>query len=248
MTDGSQFDSLAKLYVDWSKMPFRQHLEFPSVFELIGRVDGQRVLDFGCGSGVFARQLARKGAATIVGLDESSGMLDYAIQQEAEEPLGITYIPGTLPIELHGSFDLVLAVYVLPYTQSYSELLALCRSAADALRPGQRFITSPIHPAINPDPDYYSRYGFRITPSGPLTDATPVDLNLRFNGYDAHVTAYYWTAATLEKALVEAGFTDVTWHAYHAAETEDVDLAFVKPYLDRPHAIIIEAIKAPSPA
>lgn len=101
-------------------------------------------------------------------------------------------------------------------------------------------------PSYKPDPDYYSRYGFRITPSGPLTDATPVDLNLRFNGYDAHVTAYYWTAATLEKALVEAGFTDVTWHAYHAAETEDVDLAFVKPYLDRPHAIIIEAIKAPS--
>ncbi|KAI0380263.1 S-adenosyl-L-methionine-dependent methyltransferase [Hypomontagnella monticulosa] len=247
MASGSQFDSLARLYVDFSELDFRQHLEFPSVFGLIGQVDGQRILDLGCGSGVFARQLAKKGAAAVVGFDESSGMLEFAVQREAEEPLGIAYIPGTLPTELHGSFDLVLAIYVLPYARTYNELLALCKSAAAALRPGQRFITSPIHPAINPDPEYYSRYGFRITPLSPLTDAAPVELNLRFNHYDARVTAYYWTAATLEKALVEAGFTHITWHTYHAAKTDDVDPSFVKPYLDNPHAIIIEAIKKPVP-
>ncbi|KAI6080458.1 S-adenosyl-L-methionine-dependent methyltransferase [Hypoxylon rubiginosum] len=245
MTDISQFDSLAQLYADWSEMPFRQHLEFPSVLGFVGQVDGQRILDLGCGSGVFSRQLAKRGAATVVGFDQSSGMLDFAVQQEAKEPLGIRYIPGTLPTELHGSFDLVLAVYVLPYARSYNELLSLCRSAADALRPGQRLLASPMSPAINTDPSYYSRYGFRITPSGPLTDSTPVDLNLRFDHYDAHVTAYYWTAATLEKALVEAGFTSITWHPYQVAETDDVDPAFIEPYLYCPHAAIIEATKTP---
>ncbi|KAI1372461.1 S-adenosyl-L-methionine-dependent methyltransferase [Hypoxylon crocopeplum] len=248
MTDGSQFDSLAELYIDFSELPFRRHLEFPSVLELVGPVDGLRVLDLGCGSGVYARKLANDGAATVVGLDESAGMLDYALKREAEQHLGITYVPGTLPAELRGSFDLVLAVYVLPYARDYSELLALCQAAADALRPGGRLLTLPLHPTMRTDPNYYERYGLRLTSSGPLDDAVPVDLNLRFGRHDAHVTPYFWTAATLERALVEAGFTSIIWHPHRAAKADDVDAAFVQPYLDAPHAAIIEAIKAPPQA
>ncbi|KAI4869832.1 S-adenosyl-L-methionine-dependent methyltransferase [Hypoxylon rubiginosum] len=248
MTDGSQFDSLADLYVDWSELPFRQHLEFPSVLGLVGPVDGLRVLDLGCGSGVYSRKLAKAGATTVVGLDESAGMLEYALRREAEEKLGITYISGALPAELRESFDLVLAVYVLPYARDYSQLLTLCQAAAEALRPGQRLLTLPIHPAVHTDPEYYSRYGMQIITSTPLADAVPVGLNLRFGRYDAHVIPYYWTAATLERALTEAGFTSITWHLHRTADSGDVDAEFVQPYLDKPHAAIIEAIKAPRQA
>ncbi|KAI2616886.1 S-adenosyl-L-methionine-dependent methyltransferase [Hypoxylon sp. NC1633] len=248
MADDSQFDSLAELYVDFSELPFRRYLEVPSVLDLVGPTDGLKILDYGCGSGVYARMLARSGTASVVGLDESAGMLEYAKRREAKERSGIKYFCGKLSTQLRESFDLVLAHYILPYAHDYCELVAICQSAADALRPGQRLATSVVSPTLHSDPEYYSRYGFRITVPGPLADGLPLGLNLRFGAHDEYVTGYYWTPATVEKALIEAGFINITWHHYRPIETNDIDAAFLQPYLDAPHSVGIEAIKAPRPA
>jgi ubiquinone/menaquinone biosynthesis C-methylase UbiE len=52
-------------------------LEEKVTLELIGDVQGQRILDLGCGTGRYCVLLAERGA-TVVGLDPSLGMLEQA--------------------------------------------------------------------------------------------------------------------------------------------------------------------------
>jgi ubiquinone/menaquinone biosynthesis C-methylase UbiE len=78
ITTGSQGDLFADLVI-------------PSLLQLAGDVEGQRLLDLACGQGVVARELARRGAI-VIGLDISAQLLEIANRHEQTEPLGITYI------------------------------------------------------------------------------------------------------------------------------------------------------------
>lgn len=242
-TVASQFDELAALYEEFSRQPFRQELEFPSVLAALGDVSGLRILDLGCGSGVYTRMLAGLGAV-VTGVDESRGMIEYAERRERDDPTGATYLAGPVPEEYAGTMDVVLGVYVLPYATTSAELTGLCRTAARALRPGGVFVTLPIHPDFHADPDYYAPYGFRLHASERV-DAAPVVLNLRANGREATVTARYWTAATLTTVLGEAGFETVDWvpHRTTATGTDGDGTAYLRPYLSVPHAALLRCVK-----
>ncbi|MFJ5226294.1 class I SAM-dependent methyltransferase [Streptomyces sp. NPDC088400] len=245
----TQFDELAEMYEEFSRLPFRQELEFPSVLEALGHLSRLRVLDLGCGSGVYSRTLARGGAERVVGLDESAGMIDHARAYEAGQYPEISYVDGSLPAELEGGFDLVLGVYVLPYATTYKELVGLCRTAADALRPGGRFVTLPIHPEAHRDPGHYERYGFRLNIDRPFEDGSPIDLQLCFDAYDVHIAAHYWSAATLEQALREAGFGPVRRLPHRlSAKAAAGPSEFWEPYLSAPHAAILDTRKESEPS
>jgi SAM-dependent methyltransferase len=67
MTDFGQI----KNYADYIKEdPFRRGLHFPAVEELLGDVSRRRILDVGCGDGLFPRLLAQRGAS-VVGYDKA---------------------------------------------------------------------------------------------------------------------------------------------------------------------------------
>jgi SAM-dependent methyltransferase len=241
----SQFDDLAELYEEFSAMPFRQRLEFPTVLGLVAETASPRVLDLGCGSGVYSRLLRARGVPHVTGLDASQGMIDYARRREQREQLGIRYLAGAaLPLHLHGTFDLVLAVYVLPYATAYEELVGLCRTAADALRPGGRFLTLPMNPDFPPDPEYYARYHFWIRAEAGREDAAPVRLNLRLGEREVSLTARYWTCATLLRALAEAGFRNPRRRVHRCPEeTTAQQRDFWTPYVSAPHAVILDTVK-----
>ncbi|TDC76552.1 class I SAM-dependent methyltransferase [Streptomyces hainanensis] len=238
----SQFDDLASLYEDFSATPFRQHLEFPTVLGLVKEGPHGNVLDLGCGSGAYSRLLRGSGADRVTGLDESTGMIDHARRRERAEGLGIRYLTGELPAELHGTFDLVLAVYVLPYATTYEELLGLCRTAADALRPGGRFLTLPVHPDFHRDRDHYAPYGFRVWTDGERHDGARV--RLRFRDRDVDIIARYWSAEALGRALVEAGFAAPRYREHRLSDTAAAGpVAFWEPYLTTPHAAVLDTVR-----
>ena len=57
-------------------------------------IEGQRVLDLGCGEGYIARQLKKRGAAHVEGIDISQEMIAGAIATQQVEPLDIHYQVG----------------------------------------------------------------------------------------------------------------------------------------------------------
>ena len=72
----------------------------------IGR--GYKIADFGCGPGLYAARLAKRGA-NVTGIDFSGSSIEYAKDIAAREQLNISYVnQNYLEFETEDQFDLVL--------------------------------------------------------------------------------------------------------------------------------------------
>ena len=79
-----EWDEAAESCVDFvrqGKDYFRDELNNPGMFYLIGNVKGLLILDIACGEGYNTRLLASKGAK-VIGIDSSKKMIETAILQE----------------------------------------------------------------------------------------------------------------------------------------------------------------------
>jgi toxoflavin synthase len=237
----SQFDDLADLYANLASWEFRREIEIPAVLEALGELRGLNVLDFGCGEGTYARMLKERGARRVVGFDSAAGMLARARARERDQPAGVEFV-AELGDAFDRQFDLVLGVYVLPYAASYRTLEQMCANMSRLLRPGGRLVTLPIHPDYHPDPAYYVPYGFSLTAAEPHADGGVVRLDLFHAEFRATVTAWYWSAASLERALHQAGFKHVGYKNPRPARFPELEEApeSLRAYLRRPHAVILD--------
>jgi SAM-dependent methyltransferase len=96
------------------------------VLDLAGLSPGMRVLDAGCGNGVYLRALAGR-AVRAVGCDLSMGMLRAAGQLAT-----VNADVGVLPLR-DGAFDLVLAIHMLYHVP---DRVAAIRELRRVLAPG----------------------------------------------------------------------------------------------------------------
>src|SRR3954454_7131978 len=60
-----------------SDSAYNAHYDRPAVLALIGDVDGRRVLDAGCGPGLYAEELVARGA-DVVAVDGAEAMVELA--------------------------------------------------------------------------------------------------------------------------------------------------------------------------
>ena len=73
--------------------------------------EGKRVLDLGCGPGLYANALASCGAS-VTGVDFSRNSLGHARSVAESQGLDVTYHAGNyLTLDLEGSFDIVLLIF-----------------------------------------------------------------------------------------------------------------------------------------
>jgi len=69
-----------------------------------------KIADFGCGPGLYATRLAKRGA-NVTGIDFSRRSIDYAKEVAAREQLNISYVKQNyLEFETEDRFDLVLMI------------------------------------------------------------------------------------------------------------------------------------------
>ena len=69
-----------------------------------------KIADFGCGPGLYAASLAKRGAS-LTGIDFSQRSIDYAKEVAAREQLNINYVnQNYLEFETEDRFDLVLMI------------------------------------------------------------------------------------------------------------------------------------------
>ncbi|TKI03384.1 class I SAM-dependent methyltransferase [Martelella alba] len=244
--DTRTFDDYADLYEFFATVPYRKELETPTIRYYLGDLSGKRVMDFGCGPGFFSRWLKNQGADDVVGYDLSKGMIAHAQRQEAANPQGIRYL-FELDDRLKHTFDIVLAIYIIPYISQRDELSSLLHSFSSLLKPGGKLITLPLNPDFNPDPQYYRPYKIALTEMEPRADGAKVNLHLYHHPppYDVDLQTYYWSKQTLEAALSEAGFSDIFWRSLLTPpQTVDSEtITFLSPYQRQPHTSIIDCTK-----
>lgn len=182
--------------------PFRRTMLTPTVLQILGEVQGRRILDMGCGEGYLARLLARSGAV-VTGVDVSKPLLSAAVQAEASEHLGLDYRLGSADnLSFLGSakFDLAVANMLLMDIPRYRAAIS---EVVSHLVRGGRVVWTILHPAtfretgewllegttqahIHTIPQHFGRWA-RMTDLAP--DA-PVGIPYFHRTMDDYVTAF----------------------------------------------------------
>ncbi len=203
-----RYDEIADWYDQVMRSGSLLHdLALPSLFELIGSVGGKRICDLGCGQGEVARELARRGA-TVVGVDVSSNMLEYARRHDVSNTAGIEYVlddARTLDRFGDASFDGVVCNFALMDIPDLSQTL---RAVRRALRPDGWFVFSITHPCFQTPVSRWT-----INEEG----ATAREVGEYFvegywrsdnvHGVRGKVGAHHRTLSTYVNTLSEAGLT-----------------------------------------
>ncbi|MEO1369022.1 MAG: class I SAM-dependent methyltransferase, partial [Acidobacteriota bacterium] len=183
--------------------PHNAYYERPATLSLVGDVDGLRVLDAGCGPGVYAQALAAAGAR-VTACDISERMLELAAERLAGEvaagrvELQCVDLAGPLSMFADGAFDLVVAPLCLDYVAEWRPLF---REFSRCLGPAGRFVFSCGHPAF--EADYFeTREYFSVE---------PVECTWRGFGVEVTMPSYRRPLQEVVMSLIDAGFEIISF-------------------------------------
>ncbi|MBO1047533.1 MAG: class I SAM-dependent methyltransferase [Dolichospermum sp. JUN01] len=242
----SNYDSIAKEYKESKELPMRLHIEAYTYFNMLGNLAEKSILDLACGEGFYTRKFKDQGAAKVVGVDISQKMIELAREEETRKFQNIEYILGdVLELGEIGSFDLVVASYLLNYARSSEELLKMCKSIFANLKPGGRFVTINSNPSQAPVSYLKTeKYGFIKSIDSPLIEGTPIKYTF-INNHKFTFDNYYLSIPTHEWAFQSVGFKEVRWQSPIVSPDgiKEFGQEFWQDFLDSVPIIGIECFK-----
>ena len=153
---------------------------------------GKKILDVGCGGGILAESMARRGA-DVTGIDLGDENLKaaalHAKQSNLEDTLRYQHIPVEALAKTHaGQFDVVTCMEMLEHVPDPSSIVQACY---ELLAPGGVCVLS----TINRNPKSY------------LFAIVGAEYVLRLLDRGTHDYAKFITPAELDKMAINAGFT-----------------------------------------
>lgn len=243
----TDYDAIADDYKRAKQQPWRFYLERYTLLRLVGDLTGLAVLDLACGEGYYTRELRHRGAARVVGVDASEGMIRLARAEEARRPLGIEYrIQDALTLDGSERFDLVLAAYLLNYASTKEVLRAMCAAVGRSLKPGGRFVAVNNNPEQRPEDFESSRkYGFVKSTPGELREGAAVVYTILQDGGSFDITNYWQSTAAHEEALRAARFREIRWHRPRVSPEGQAALAngYWDSFLSDPPVAFLECVR-----
>ena len=144
------WDDAAEAWTDFvrtGKGHYRDFVNNPAVFKLLGNVDGKRVLDLARGEGYNAGILAGRGAS-VVGVDFPPRMIAAAAELEKPKSNRIEYQVADacdLSQFRRSTFDVVVCIMALMDIEDHGGAV---RAAHRVLKKRGRFIVSVPHPCF----------------------------------------------------------------------------------------------------
>lgn len=149
---GESWDVVAEWWEDRTdgNDVYREHVHGPALLGACGVVDGLDVLDVGCGSGYFSRELARAGAR-VQAFDYSKNLVGLADEREQVDGLGIDYqvLDAVRLADNYGLERLDVVTGCMSITD-IEELDAALDGVFRVLKPGGAFCFSLPHPFATP--------------------------------------------------------------------------------------------------
>jgi len=126
--------------------------------ETFGLGPESRILDLGCGPGLYSNALAESGAS-VTGVDFSATSLDHARDVAESRGLEVQYrLENYLELELAGSFDLVLLVFGDYCPLGPDQRRLLLDRIRNWLAPGGRFVfdvsTAVLYDSLDESAEY----------------------------------------------------------------------------------------------
>ncbi len=144
--DDAMYEPFAGAYAEHAEhSPYNAYYDRPAVLALLGDVADKRVLDAACGPGFYASELLKRGAE-VVGFDQSSAMIDLAIDRVGSQAdLRVHDLAAPLSWLEDATFDLIVVALAINYVD---ERVAALREMRRVLRPAAQLSSlRPTRPA-----------------------------------------------------------------------------------------------------
>ncbi len=190
------YEALADSYdARVSTKPHNAFYDRPAVLSLLPDLEGKRVLEAGCGPGVYLEEIINRGAEHPVGIDVSPKMIAHARHRLGDRAtLQVMNLEKGLSAFADGCFDLVLSPLVPDYIKDWR---ALFREFHRVLSLEGCFIFSSEHPSS----DYRRRMAENYF--------TTAKTELEWKGFDQPVVvpSYRRPLQEMINPLIEEGFT-----------------------------------------
>ncbi|MCC5801172.1 class I SAM-dependent methyltransferase [Rossellomorea vietnamensis] len=176
-------------------------IEGPIMYELMGSIQNNSILDLGCGDASFGKELLHKGAKHYTGVEGSKQMVEAARSNLLDQN-GTTYNETMesydYPIE---TFDLVTSRFAIHYVSDINQLF---QNINKTLKEDGRFVFSIQHPLTTSS--------FASKQSGDkrgnwIVDDYFLDGERKEPWIDQVVVKYHRTIEQYFLALRQAGFT-----------------------------------------
>ena len=186
---------------------------------LLGLSGRERVLDVGCGAGVHAVALARRGHR-VIGLDRTAALLFAAQARARAERVDVSWLLSDMrTFELEGPVDLAVCLQAtFGYLPRLEDDLAVLRRLRGALAPGGRLVLDVLGKELA-GATFYPRAWVSYGDTTLLEDRTvlagwefqePRWAVLRGGARSEHVTRQrLYSGTELSRLLAEAGFAGV---------------------------------------
>ena len=141
------YETLAEAYAALiDTKPHNAYYERPATLSLLPDVAGKRVLDAGCGPGVYSEWLVDR-EAEVVAIDVSPRMVELAERRlKGRVEVRVADLGQPLTFLGDGSFDVVLSPLVLEYVEDWR---ATASEFHRVLRPGGVLVASVTHPLFD---------------------------------------------------------------------------------------------------
>lgn len=188
-----------------SEVNFNDLIETPILLGMLPDLRGKTVLDIGCGMGQHAKQYSDMGAASVLGIDISEKMLEYARAHSHAD--NITYRQMAME-DIRGldrEFDLVTSSLVFDYIKDFDELM---KDVYGIMKDGAEFVFSMSHPMSTAYDGQYPRY--TLSESGKRLYANInnyfVEGRRSITWFVDNYELYHRTFSSIVNSMIKAGF------------------------------------------
>jgi ubiquinone/menaquinone biosynthesis C-methylase UbiE len=143
----SQYDAMAVDYTaDNNDNATNAYYERPAMIELLGDLEGSKVLDAGCGAGQLTAEMSDRGAI-VTAMDVSASMAQLACQRLGDRAtVLVADLASPLAFARDDEFDVVVASLVMHYIYDW---VAVLREFHRVLAPGGHVVFSTHHPTMD---------------------------------------------------------------------------------------------------
>jgi ubiquinone/menaquinone biosynthesis C-methylase UbiE len=256
-----QWNEAAESWIDFvrtGKDYYRDKLNNPAMFAVLGDISGKKILDLGCGEGYNTRIMAKKGAH-VTGIDFAERMIDRAIHTEREGNRIEYYTVDACDLHFENSiFDIVTCFMALQDIEPYQEAI---RETYRVLKDGGRFVFVMPHPCFEKRVVNGTSIGgweYEENSEGKTENALyykvdryfdtrkyTVSWNMKRLTHHFATTSFHRTITDYANALYDAGFLISKLIEPKPIEEGGSSYLELEKNLRIPQSIVIEAIKVP---
>ncbi len=227
------YEALAEAYAAAIETkPHNAYYERPATLSLLPDLKNKRVLDAGCGPGIYSEWLVEHGAE-VTAFDASPKMVALA-KRRLKDKAYVRQADLSKPLDFldSSSFDIVLSPLVLEYIEDWRAAFA---ELYRVLRPGGQFVFSCTHPLFD----------FLYFKSDNYFETELVASEWRgFESVRVRMPSFRRSLAETLNPLIEAGFhLDTVLEPKPTAEFKEADPKDYEELLRQPSFLCIRARK-----